>query len=148
MARVNPWLVVVFADLTFIMAFVLESAPDGFDVLHNASTLPGGEWQFIALPVVVAICAQSGAAWSVQGYLRAVRRSVRWDHLLFVLVFSWGSWTLPLFIFDLVYRDYFPEGGHWLFALRLSLLSIPVIPIAFILVVTREVLAARRARLS
>jgi len=138
------WLVAALALSVYALVFVLPGASDGFLVLRNAATQPDEIWQVVRDQLTPTLMVQAGLVGWLNIYLHTFALRVRWDHLISVVIFLWGSMLLPLVFFGEFYVDYFGGEGDWSMVRWLTVFSIPLIPFAFVLTIVRDVLAARR----
>lgn len=145
MAMSKLWLSAAFALASFALVFILQGVPDGFLVLRNSANHPDDLWQLAAERLVPTLMVQAVLVGWLQIYLHTLNIRVRWDHLLSVVVFIWGTMLLVLVFFGEFYFDHFGREGSWSIARDLTVFSIPLIPLLFIMTIVRDVLASRRA---
>lgn len=150
MPRVSLWLVSAWALVSFGVIFVMGGVPDGFLVLRNAATFSAADREYLVGQLALVVGVQVFVTGALQLYLHSLDRYARWDHVVFLWLFVWGSLIWPLTMFGTVYwyqNDYEYRGqGSWGIITELSLFAIPLSFLAFVLMMVREVLTGRSAR--
>jgi len=147
--RVSLWLVALVAFVGFAALFFLQGLPDHFLVLRNAANVSANDREYLIGQVGLVAVFQAFVVGVLHWHLHFLERRVRWDHVMFLVLFVWGTLVWPVTAFGDAYWDYEYWGeGSWRASFDLAFFSVPLSLVALIVMIVRESLIGRRARAS